>query len=70
MKTQIREDVWEKFVNVCAANYPLSPERIATALVYDFCCKPPKELWLVGRERPEDRPSDDEGEEWKLRPRG
>ena len=69
MKTQIREDVWEKFVKLCAAKYPLPPERIASALVYDFCLHPPKQLTLVARNRPADQACDDEGEEWKLAPR-
>lgn len=38
-----------------ANHYHLKPERLADALIFEFCCSPPRELILVAREAQADR---------------
>ncbi len=34
--------------------YHLEPKRLANALIFEFCCDPPKDLILVARAAPEE----------------
>lgn len=54
-------NVPEMFLKLARDYYKLDPKRLADALIYNFCCEPPRDLILVKHESSTKKPWSNSG---------